>query len=389
MDFEFDKEIDALLRQSAQSESVFTAANSKSQIPALKSAHLDADAISAFAENALPQKTKEKYTLHLADCDRCRNNLATLILLNADESSEIVQAEEKHFVAAPIPWYRKIFAFPNLAYAMGALVLFFSGIAVYVVLQSTNNSNNAEISQTYEKQSGKGMSSEGDAMPPESYSSNSAAVSNSMMSNMAVANPANSAANSSIVSSAPVLSANSNSVMRDAADKDLPAAPKSTVPAKEPMALSKMEDSMVAGAAPVPPPPTKESDFSVDGEAKQNQTQNPVTNNQTETMPDSRNVRRSQLPMLRADKSSRVEKSKDDAAKSKSVTAGEKISVGGKTFNRENNVWYDSAYRGQATVNVTRGTNEYKKLDSGLRGIAENLGGTVVVVWKQKAYRIQ
>ena len=86
MDFEFDKEIDALCDNRRKGESVFTAANSKSQIPALKSAHLDADAISAFAENALPRKNESDDTLHLADCDRCRNNLATLILLNADES---------------------------------------------------------------------------------------------------------------------------------------------------------------------------------------------------------------------------------------------------------------------------------------------------------------
>ena len=51
--------------------------------------------------------------------------------------------------------------------------------------------------------------------------------------------------------------------------------------------------------------------------------------------------------------------------------------------------WVDSEYRGQATTNISRGTNEYKKLDSGLRGIVENLGGTVVIVWKEKAYRIQ
>ena len=63
--------------------------------------------------------------------------------------------------------------------------------------------------------------------------------------------------------------------------------------------------------------------------------------------------------------------------------------VGGKTFNNRDRAWYDSAYKGQATINVRRGTDEFKKLDSGLRSIANNLGGVVVVVWKDKAYRIQ
>ncbi len=63
--------------------------------------------------------------------------------------------------------------------------------------------------------------------------------------------------------------------------------------------------------------------------------------------------------------------------------------VGGRSFNNRNGVWYDTAYHGQATSNFRRGTEEYKKLDGGLRNIANTLGGTVVIVWKQKAYRIQ
>jgi hypothetical protein len=63
--------------------------------------------------------------------------------------------------------------------------------------------------------------------------------------------------------------------------------------------------------------------------------------------------------------------------------------VGGKRFENRNGAWYDSAYRGQGTTNVNRGTDPYKKLDRGLRDIADTLGGTVVVVWKDKAYRIR
>ncbi len=65
------------------------------------------------------------------------------------------------------------------------------------------------------------------------------------------------------------------------------------------------------------------------------------------------------------------------------------VRVGRKSFNNRDGVWYDSAYHGQATTNVRRSTPEYNKLDSGLRNIANTLGGTVVVVWKSKAYRIQ
>ena len=62
--------------------------------------------------------------------------------------------------------------------------------------------------------------------------------------------------------------------------------------------------------------------------------------------------------------------------------------VGGKAFELNQGVWYDSTYRGQSTVNVRRGTDSFRKLDSGLRAIAEGISGTVVTLWKEKAYRI-
>ena len=63
--------------------------------------------------------------------------------------------------------------------------------------------------------------------------------------------------------------------------------------------------------------------------------------------------------------------------------------MGGKSFDRRGGVWYDLAYKGQSTKKVTRGSNDYRKLDGGLRNIGDSLDGTLVVVWKEKAYRIQ
>jgi hypothetical protein len=73
----------------------------------------------------------------------------------------------------------------------------------------------------------------------------------------------------------------------------------------------------------------------------------------------------------------------------KSSSGAESRQIGGKTFTRKEGVWYDASYNGQTTTNISRGSDDYKKLDSGLRSIAGNLGGTVVLVWKNKAYRIQ
>ena len=395
MDFEFDKEIDALLRQTAQGETVFAAANPKPQVPNPKLFHLDADEISAFTENALPEATRLKYARHLADCGECRKSLSNLIRLNsATESAAAVHAKEKHIaVAAPIPWYRKLFASQNLAYTLGALVLVFSGIVAYTVLRNVNNSQSAEVSQVSERQpSGKGMSSDGDTAPPaESYSSNTmTSNANMMMSNSASMNSSPSrAANFSnpAMPSVPTAAMNSNAAMRmrEDAHKNLRAGAKSLAPPIESTDSAAPQDSIAAGA---PPRPAKENDYQFDAEAQRQQptqTQNSIAQNQTQIMPDSRNVQRAPTALSANERSKKVVESKDD----KLEISNKPISVGGKTFKRENNVWYDSTYRGQATTNVARGTNEYKKLDAGLRAVAENLGGTIVVVWKGKAFRIQ
>jgi hypothetical protein len=63
--------------------------------------------------------------------------------------------------------------------------------------------------------------------------------------------------------------------------------------------------------------------------------------------------------------------------------------VGGKTFANRNGAWYDTTYGGQSPIMIRRGSNDFKKLDGGLRNIADALYGRVIVVWKGKAYRIQ
>jgi hypothetical protein len=384
MEIDFDKEMDALLRQAArerEAEAAFAGTNRQS-------VHLDADELSAFAENALPEKIRQNYVLHLADCERCRKILSSLILLNEGAEIQTIRHSEKEVAALPIPWYRKLFAAPNLAYTLGALVLVFSGIGVFTVLQNGSDSKNAEISQISERQTnGKGMSSDGDALAPETYSSNAMSNTAAMMnSNTAAMNSSSSISSNYAMPRTPAAAANSNAAASRERDKEASPDAKTPVAENAPTDLAKTENS-AAGNAPQPTAPAKENNDFAENEAQRQQpVQNSTAQNQTQIMPDSRSVQSSPKLSARAEnKSKKLDESRSD----RQEKSAETTSVGGKTFKRTNNVWYDAAYRGQATINVTRGTSEYKKLDSGLRGIAENLGGTVVVVWKEKAYRIQ
>jgi hypothetical protein len=66
-------------------------------------------------------------------------------------------------------------------------------------------------------------------------------------------------------------------------------------------------------------------------------------------------------------------------------------SYGGRNFQRQGGAWVDTAYNSsRPTTNVRRGSEQYRTLvadEPGLRAIAEELSGEVIVVWKTRAYR--
>ena len=65
-------------------------------------------------------------------------------------------------------------------------------------------------------------------------------------------------------------------------------------------------------------------------------------------------------------------------------------SVGGHKFRRQGNSWVDQKFKSSMTLrNISRGSDEFAALDSGVRSIAQQLGGEVIVVSKGKAYLIK
>ncbi len=195
MEIEYDKEIDILLRQARKGE-IASVGDSRLQIPNSTSDHFDADEISAFAENALPESAKARYIAHFADCDSCRKKLSNLISLNAETEGEFVPVEKIAAVPSAVSWYQRIFAFPNLAYTMGGLLVVFSGIIGFIAVQNFNDSRSSEISQISEKaQVSREMTAENKASLTEPSSSGSANT------NSATVYSSNTAANSSADSS--------------------------------------------------------------------------------------------------------------------------------------------------------------------------------------------
>jgi len=77
----------------------------------------------------------------------------------------------------------------------------------------------------------------------------------------------------------------------------------------------------------------------------------------------------------------------------KKTAEPETRSVMGRHFAREGGAWVDTAYEpSQAALRLARGSEQYRALvadEPGIRTIAEQLDGVVIVVWKGRAYRIQ
>lgn len=391
MDHEFDKEIDALLRKAHRDGPVLVGDFAGSR-------HLDADEISAFAENAAPEKFRAMYTTHLADCDRCRKILSNVLVLNAEAAPAAASSLSAITIAErEMPWYKKLFAFPNLAYVMGSLVLIFGGFLAFTIVRNSSGNNVATSKM------------------PESAASN---ITPSFQSDEYAANSANMSANAASDTTVMGMPANSNSLAErgDVTAGERGPLAGSEVRRDENFALDGADSSAAGTTAvttqPPPPPPAalaapKDVKLADRDDVAKEKVENKAGNLPTEPsktdsmlkqeqykgnatqsgpMRNSENQYNRQLENL--ERRREADKKVARGAAEEGGSAGRKV-VGGRTFERKQGVWYDTAYAGRPTINVQRGTAEFNRLDSGLRSIANSLSGTIVVVWGAKAYRIQ
>ena len=385
MELEFDKEIDAILRRSRGGEGA--GGNGAA------ATHLDADAIVAFVENAVPDSVRRSYTSHFADCMRCRKLLSQTILMNdsAVGGTDRTVVPGVTDVIASVPWYAKIFRTPGLAVAMGALVITFSGVLGYLVLRDSGDAANSTVSQINEQPAavpGNGPYFDGGVTEPTAMNSNANRTSTNTMANTAVVSNATNAAGitSNTAAAAPVDMLSTRQQESVAATRDMTL--DGVKLEAKPMAAAPPPAAVTGGAAGADrDKKSAEERRAEDEKAKE-----------VDSKDDASARKLSDAARMRRD--APVAAAKSGPARSGPVQmqsnqvgniAGEmpvKRMVGGKTFENRQGAWYDQTYRGQATLNYRRSSVEYKSLDGGLRSIADTLGGTVVVVWKGKAYRI-
>lgn len=385
MELEFDKEIDVILRKARDDRGVLVGDD-----PPKPKKHLDADVIAAFAENTIPESSKRLYVEHFADCDSCRRVLSQTIIMNAEAGQTAASAVSKEPVAVAVaPWYERILKIPNLALAMGALVLAFSGILGFLVIQRSGRSVDVASVSDQEQRSIGGPSalSEPSAVErQESGTANSMAPAANTSSNSKAQLPGTySSSNSTATASNSAVSTDSRSV------SDLPLNGRN-VRELELDGASPSGAGKPVAAAPAPPVTAGETLAGRDEKANDDKLKD-VNADVALSKTEEKRSDRDDAPKVAAKRAAgpmntQVQQQSNVVAMGTFENTA-KRQAGGKSFSQRNGVWYDDAYHGQPTKNYRRGTDEYKKLDSGLRSIAETIGGTVVVVWKEKAYRIQ
>lgn len=367
MELEFDKEIDAILRKSRGASAI-----------AATGEHLDADVVAAFAEGSVPERARPLYNRHLADCDRCRKLLSQAITMNT--AAPLAADGAASSVAGSVSessWFINLLRMPSFALSMGALVLVFGGALGYIVLNN-QSLETATVSQS-DTEMQKGGPSAGIELNEQIPNSNAAST---------AANTSANAAASNVSPSAP---ANTSAAGRPA--ENLPG----TYRADQRPFLA---DGVTAAKPEPAPAPPKAADKPV-GERDQEKLKSGDDAKEEKNREVVGGVRQ-ETEDRRASGNVALAKKKDggptrgagpvqsqNQVNTQTYEMPVTRNAGGKKFTNRSGAWYDTAYRGQATVNVRRGTDAYKNLDSGLRSIAETLGGTVVVVWKDKAYRIQ
>jgi hypothetical protein len=393
--------------------------------------HLDPDELNAFAEGAVPEAARTRYVSHLIDCDNCRQIVSQLAITSG---KVLVPAANTAGEASGAGWWQKLSGFfspMTLRYAAFAMVLITVAGVVFLVARRPRQANLVAQNEPTKQ-------------APESAVKPLAGVPPQIGSESQLERNNNNAATNPATVSAP-LPTSTSGAKEQSRSGDNPASPPK--PAKEgdvassPALAAKKAEPGVTEVAPsyAPPPPT----VYAERQAVQPREQPSTTGVMTASGPrksepadrfkmmdkaapagesgkDARSADdNTRFTMNRAPASKRASDEKvkgprrdteNNAAMNRNTNevrgrnaqgivtqsaaeeekTPETRSAGGRKFRRQGNSWVDTKFKSSLSVkSISRGSSEFNALDSGLRAIAQQLGGEVLVVWKNKAYLIK
>ena len=370
--------------------------------------HLDADELNSYAEGVVPAPARARYIEHLADCEACRG-----IVIGLTQAAGVANRYEVPQSEGGANFWQKLAALFSpavLRFAVPALVLTaVIGISLLALQQrrqsefiAQNHPADSAPSSSETSKAGGALNPSTEATPPSLAGGTSSALDNQSKDNQAKKKKGDLQDQKTQLAPAPPPVSNDSTVAKSLGAKDSAqdsaqsgegAGVATTQPyAPEPKAAAPPASRGINEEAEKPVELAKERSAKRDDDTRsrdelRNQPSddgehgpNRSRSNTAQSLPSSRNA-----GLMGARGPSGLDKNK--------VSVVETRSVSGRRFTREDNVWVDTDYNApRATVKIVRGSEQFRALvadESGLRAIADQLSGVVIVVWKNRAYRIQ
>jgi hypothetical protein len=422
-------EMDRLLRRFARrdGEALRAAArgagDDAAPIEARTGAHMDADEMNAYAEGALPETARSRYFAHLADCDSCRKLVTSLTLAAGVDVEGRAKGESLDAVPSKSwrDWLAAIFSPPVLRYGVPALALF--AVIIVAVVMTRTRKENLSVAQNTEESRYSAQATANDSKSVTDSTTATGTVENHSTSNVAPSDerqgekqPAVSATPSSKAGTIEGESVVSQGRVAEPEQSQTSVAKDGT--GNFGAAGKREQAEAVTASAPPPPAPqptelsattaTESGDRARSEDQKKNKTDERDDNRELPVNgrapagasvankapsavgnTDAATSRAAKVAARRSVASPKTGPPADTLADKEVST--ETRSAGGRRFQRRGAAWVDTAYNSsRALTNVARGSEQYRALvadEPGLRSIAEQLGGEVIVVWKGRAYR--
>jgi hypothetical protein len=362
--------------------------------------HLDADELNSYAEGVAPAAARARYTEHLADCDACRG-----IVVGLTQAAGAVTRVE---VPEPkgLGFWTKLNTFFSPAvirYAVPVLVLTaVIGISLLALWQprrhdliALNEPSGSSTTRGRLEPTGSSTGHQTSEAPVTMQKGLEAPAAEGSVTKK------NSLENEKLRAGAAAGTSDNEELTRAQVAKD-GAKPGETT------TLSELRPSYAPEPKAAAPPPPQASQSEGDSiafakeqpakrEGQERQRDDAIRNQPSDEHGPNRsaapNTARAPLAARRVGGLTAGSSGANTQNKTDKAGEVETRTVSGRRFAREGNAWVDTAYdSSRATINVARGSEQFRALvadEPGLGAIAQQLNGVVIVVWKNRVYRIQ
>ena len=387
-----NNEVDLLLRSLAHGRGESQPQGGATTGESIASEHLDADELNSYAEGVAPAPARARYIEHLADCEACRG--IAVGLTQAAGAANRYDVREQQGGSSFWQKLTALFSPPILRYAVPALVLTaVIGIGLFALRQQRPTDlvaqNQPEVAAP--------LSSQGDTRAALNPTPGSPAVAQNGAETGSTAEAGKGKDNlqgqKTQAVEQPTLAPESSVAKTASKDTAQPGeaagAPATQAYAPEPKA-----------AALPPPAPLydaeKSTELAKERPAKredQPRDQDEARRRESDDVHGPNRSRNNTALPANARTAGVMTERGPSGTDKKKVGELESRTVMGRKFTQEGKTWVDTAYESsQKTIRVARGSDQFRALiadEPGIRTIAEQLSGVVIVVWKNRAYRIQ